>query len=131
MPRRHALRVLRHSSLWLYRAALYALIASVLLVAALVLGLRYWVLPNIDDHRLAIAAAISRAANQRITIGSIQGEWDGLRPRLILQDVRIYDRTGVERLALESVDSTVSWASLLAGEPRFYSIEITASIPRG
>ena len=31
----------------------------------------------------------------------------------------------MERLALESVDSTVSWASLLAGEPRFYSIEIT------
>jgi len=125
MPRRHALRVLRHSSLWLYRAAFYVLIASVLLVAALVLGLRYWVLPNIDDHRLTIAAAISRAANQHITIGSIQGEWDGLRPRLILQDVRLYDRTGVERLALESVDSTVSWASLLAGEPRFYSIEIT------
>jgi uncharacterized protein (TIGR02099 family) len=125
MPLRHALRVLRHSSLWLYRAAFYVLIASVLLVAVLVLGLRYWVLPNIDDHRLAIAAAISRAANQRITIGSIQGEWDGLRPRLILQDVRLYDRTGVERLALESVDSTVSWASLVAGEPRFYSIEVT------
>ncbi len=125
MPRRRAVRALKHSSLWVYRLCLYSLLAGVLLVASLVLGVRYWLLPNIDQYSPQISAAISRAAKQRIVIGMIRGDWDGLRPRLELQDVRLYDAQGRERLALAAVDSTLSWASLLTFEPLFHSIELT------
>ncbi len=89
------------------------------------LGVRYWLLPNIDQYSPQISAAISQAAKQRIVIGTIRGDWDGLRPRLELQDVRLYDAQGRERLVLAAVDSTLSWASLLAFEPLFHSIELT------
>jgi uncharacterized protein (TIGR02099 family) len=125
MPRRRAVRALKHSSLWVYRLCLYALVGSVLLVATCVLAMRYWLLPNIDRYSPQISAAISQAAKQRIVIGEIRGEWDGLRPRLELQDVRLYDAEGREQMALAAVDSTLSWASLLALEPRFHSIELT------
>ncbi len=125
MPRRRAARALKHGSLWIYRLSLYSLLGSVLLVTTSMLAIRYLVLPNIDQYTPQISQAISRAANQRIDIGAIRGDWDGLRPRLELQDVRLYDRQGQERLALASVDSTLSWASLLALEPRFHSIEVS------
>jgi uncharacterized protein (TIGR02099 family) len=125
MPRRRAVRALKHSSLWVYRLCLYSLLAGVLLVATCVLGVRYWLLPNIDQYSPQISAAISRAAKQRIVVGMIRGDWDGLRPRLELQDVRLYDSQGKERLVLAAVDSTLSWASLLAFEPLFHSIELT------
>jgi uncharacterized protein (TIGR02099 family) len=100
-----------------------ALLVTALVLAGAILLLRYWVLPNIGDHRGEIAAAISRAANQRITIGGLEGRWDGFRLRLIIRDLRVHDRTDTERLALAAVDGTLSWASLL-GEVRFHSIEL-------
>ena len=125
MPRRRTARALKHSSLWVYRVCLYALVASVLLAATCMLGVRYWLLPNIDSYSPQISAAISQATRQRIVIGAIRGDWDGLRPRLQLQDVRLYDAQGRERMLLAAVDSTLSWASVLALEPLFHSIELT------
>ena len=120
---RPALRLARHGTLWLYRVVTTTLLIAAIVVGAGALLLRYWVLPNIDDYRDEIAVAISRAAHQRITIGGVEGRWDGLRPRLIARDVRVYDRAGAERLALASVDGTLSWISLL-GEVRFHAIEV-------
>jgi len=89
------------------------------------LAVRYWLLPNVDEYRPRLAQAISRAAHEHIEIGAIEGYWEGWHPRLILRDVKVYDREGVARLALASVDSSLSWRTLLAFEPRFYSIELT------
>lgn len=125
MPRRRAARALKHGSLWMYRLTLYVLVGCALLVGSGMLAVRYWLMPNIGGYTEQISQAISRAANQRIVIGSVLGDWNGLRPRLILRDVRLYDRGGQEQLALDVVDSTLSWASVVALEPRFYSIELT------
>jgi uncharacterized protein (TIGR02099 family) len=95
---------------------------AALLVAAAALLVRFWLLPNIDGYRGEIARAISRAAHEQITIGSLEGHWDGYRPRLVIRDLRVYDRAGAERLVLASVDGTLSWMSLL-GEVRFHAIE--------
>ncbi len=126
MYRRPALRIVKHGSLWIYRLALLTLVSAVLLVGGTLLAVRYWLLPNIDDYRPRLAQAISRAANQRIEIGDLEAEWHGLRPRLILRDVKVYDAGGVERLTLALVDSTLSWRSLLVLQPRFHSIELTS-----
>jgi len=47
-------------------------------VSALVVGgARFWLLPNIENYREAIAHEISSAARQRIAIGWIEGRWSG------------------------------------------------------
>ena len=58
---------LKHGSLWTYRAATYAVLIAGLCFFALVLGLRYLVLPNIDDYREPIARTITRSIGQRQT----------------------------------------------------------------
>ncbi|OGA38442.1 MAG: TIGR02099 family protein [Betaproteobacteria bacterium RIFCSPLOWO2_12_FULL_62_13] len=92
--------------------------------AAIVLSLRYWVLPNVERYREDIAQAVSRAANQRITIGKISANWDGMRPELVLENVTVFDRAGRPVLELSRVDNTLSWLSLPALEPRFHELEI-------
>src|SRR5581483_9216443 len=118
---RSGLRLARHSSLWLTRVVVVALLLAVILVGAAAVLLRQWVLPNINDFRDQVAAAISRAANQRVTIGALEGSWDGLHPRLAIHDLRVYDAAGTERMALATVNGTLSWLSLL-GEVRFQTI---------
>ena len=125
MTARPALRLLRHGSLWLYRAATFALVVAALLIGAGVLLLRYWLLPGVDQYRPQIEAAISRAAEQRITLSAVTGEWEGFRPRLSLHDMRVYDRGGVERLALAKVEGTLSWTTVLVRDVRFHAIELT------
>lgn len=117
------LRAAKHGTLWLYRVTTVALVVVAFLVGSSVLLLRYWVLPGVGAYRAEIAAAISRAAHQRIEIGSVEGRWDGLRPRLTIRDLRIYDRADAQRLHLAAVDGTLAWSSLL-GEVRFYAIEV-------
>ena len=121
---RPALRAVRHSSLWLYRGAMWALLLLGVLFLASALLVRYALLPNIGEYRDEIAQAISRAANQRVTIGGLEGEWDGLRLRLAMHDVRVYDDGGMERLALSAIDAQLSWTSLLVLEPRFHFIQL-------
>lgn len=117
--------MLKTSWRWLYRIAILALLLAGLAFAGAVLALRYWILPDIGQYRQDIAASISRAAGQRVTIGQIGAGWEGLRPHLVLGDVRVYDRQGQTALALQHVEGTLSWWTLLAGEVRLHSLEIS------
>jgi uncharacterized protein (TIGR02099 family) len=124
MPLRFAFNLFKHGSLRVYRLLTFAALTGALVFASMVLTLRYWVLPHIDEYRELIVAGLVRATHQRVEIGRIEGEWDGYRPRLVLRDVSLFDMQGQERLKLEEVDSTLSWLSLFAGELRFNSIEL-------
>ena len=95
----------------------------VMLVALAVLVLRYAVLPNVDDYRLRVAASVSKAAGQKVTIGSMAADWEGLRPRLNLRDVVVYDKAGRAALTLQRVDSTLSWLSVPLWSPRFHALD--------
>ena len=124
MPLRFAFRLFKHGSLWAYRVTTYAVLAAGLAFASLVLLLRYWALPHIDDYRQYIVDGLARAAHLRLQIGRIEGDWEGFRPRLLLRDVSLFDAEGKERLKLEQIDSTLSWLSLFSGDLRFDSIEV-------
>ncbi len=118
--------VAKHCSLWAYRITTLAVVAVGLLFIALVLALRYVVLPNINDYREPIARAITKAAGQRVTIGSIEGSWQGYRPELNLQDVKVYGADDQPALALERVETVLSWFSLLSAELRFDTLSAFA-----
>src|ERR1043165_7650095 len=70
---KHSFTFLKHGSLWTYRAATLSVLASGLIFFSLVLGLRYYLLPHIDEYREPIARAISASVGQRVTIGSLSG----------------------------------------------------------
>lgn len=115
---------LKHGSLWTYRAATYAVLIAGVAFFALVIGLRYLVLPHIDDYRAPIAQTITRAVGQRVTIGSITGSWQGYRPELNLMDVKVFGTDGQPALALDRVETVLSWLSLLSAEWLFDSLAV-------
>ena len=92
--------------------------------AALVLALRFWVLPDIERYREDIVAAMSRGIGLPVRVGAIRAGWLGLRPQIALADVRIYDAQGREALVLSSIENVLAWRSLLHGELRLHSVAI-------
>ncbi len=92
--------------------------------ALLLLTLRYRILPDIERYHEQITAAASAAIGQPLTIGKIEADWDGLRPRLLLSNVQILDKQGHVALNLPRLENTVAWTSLPTAELRFYSLMI-------
>lgn len=88
----------------------------------MVLGLRYLVLPNIQDYKDRIAQQAGQAAGQKITIGDIKASWDGLNPHLDLYQVDLYDSQNRVALSLDHIETSLSWLSLVLAEPRLSSI---------
>jgi len=119
-----ALRWVKKSSIRTTRVLAWTVTVLGLLCAAIVLSLRYWILPNIDSYRDDIAAALSRAANARVTIGHVAGEWQGYRPYLKFENVTVYGKTGEPALELARVESTLSWRTLLTGGVHFHALDI-------
>jgi uncharacterized protein (TIGR02099 family) len=115
---------LRVSSLWAYRILTAFVLAVGLTFAGMVLALRYWILPNVEAYREDIARIVSERARQKVTIGSISANWDGLRPQLVLEQVTVYDTAGRPALELARVDNTLSWFSVPARELRFHALDI-------
>jgi len=92
--------------------------------AVLLLAVRFWILPKVEEHRDQIAAAAARVIGQPVKIGMIEAGWLGLRPQINLSDVRIFDAQGREALVLPSVENVISWRSLLHGELRLRALVI-------
>ncbi len=117
---------LARGSLLIYRIATIAVVLVGLGFLALVIGLRYVVLPHINDYRDPIAQAMTRAVGQRVTIGSISGSWRGYWPEMSFMDVKVLDAQGQPALAFERVSGVLSWQSLPAAEWRFDSLAVDA-----
>ncbi len=92
--------------------------------ALLLLTLRYRILPDIERYHDQITAAASATIGQPLIVGGIAADWDGLRPRLLLSDVKILDKQGKVVLSLPRLENTVAWTSLPTAELRFHSLLI-------
>ncbi|MBY0577479.1 MAG: TIGR02099 family protein [Burkholderiales bacterium] len=99
-------------------------VAVFFVLASLILILRYWFLPNIENYHADIARTISAAIGEKVAIGSIEADWMGVSPHLILRNVRILDESGQAALTLDRVENSLSWLTFLTGEIRFASLEI-------
>src|SRR5688572_22869414 len=106
------------------RAIEFAAWALFFLFAAVVLALRFWLLPDIERYREDIVAAVSQAIGLPVRVGAIEAGWLGLRPQVTLSDVRISDAQGREALVLPSVENVLAWRSLLRGELRLHRVAI-------
>jgi uncharacterized protein (TIGR02099 family) len=92
--------------------------AAVTLFAAfcvLLLVIRLFVFPRIEDYRDRIVATLSAELGQPVAIAAIATGWDGWNPRLTVSGFQIRDRahpTDDPLVDLPSVDFVVSWTSL-------------------
>lgn len=102
----------------------WVLVAGYFLFAGVFLGLRYWLLPNIGRYSDLIERSVSEAVGERVTIGSVQAGWEGLRPEINLANVRIHDREGRVALSLPVIEAVVGWSSLIYGTLRFESLTL-------
>ncbi len=92
--------------------------------AAVMLGIRYYVLPDIDRYRPWIESGVSRAVGQRVTIGHASGAWSGYRPSLKLDGIVVYDRENRPALELGHVEATLALRSVLWAELRLHALII-------
>lgn len=117
-------RWFKSCSLWGYRLLTWGILASGFLFAAIILTLRYWILPDIAAYRDDIAQTLSRSLQQRVSIGGIAANWDGLRPQLALSQVVVHDAGGRPALELPRVDATLSWRSAALLQINFHALDV-------
>lgn len=123
---KRALLFAGHSANYLARLMFLMTMVLVILGAAIIITLRYWVLPDIERYHDQIESVVAYAIGQKVEVGRISADWNGLRPRLSFSDTRIFDPQGQVALSLPHVENVVGWSSLLTGELRLYSLEIEA-----
>ncbi len=96
------------------------------ILALAFVGLRYLVLPKVDDYRTDIERLLSVGIALPVSIASIDARWHGLRPSLALRGFVVRDGEGRPALALDRVDADIAWTSLLALQLRLDKLEIVA-----
>ena len=108
----------------LYRILRWTALILVVGFIGIILILRYWILPDIERYHADITSAASNAVGRPLHIGQIKADWNGLRPRLLLSDVRILDEHGRTALALPMLRNTIAWSTLIAGALRIQTLEL-------
>jgi uncharacterized protein (TIGR02099 family) len=114
-------RRFRRPLLWVSLIAYFAF-------AGILLSLRYAVLPHIADYRADIERALGNAIDLPVTIGGIQADWQGLRPRLLLNHIDVADKAGRPALSFDRVEAVLGWSSLLHLGLRLHRLEIDAPV---
>ncbi len=92
-------------------------------LALAVLGVRYWLLPNIDQFRPYIAQQLSLALDTEVSVAAVSAEWPGLNPSLALKDVVLMDPQGQTVFSVPAVQARLSWRSLFGLQPRFIDLQ--------
>lgn len=108
---RHTLRVLAVVALVLY-----------FVVAVLLLGLRYVVLPHVDDFRPRIEKLVSGKIHADFRIGKLAPHWSGFQPGIDVSNLTIRDRHGQVALSVPHATASVSWRSIVLLEPLLSSV---------
>jgi uncharacterized protein (TIGR02099 family) len=117
---RTANTVTHHTLAFVFKSA----VVVYFIFCAIVLSLRYIVLPNVDNYKPEIEQLASRAIGNRVTIDALDASWHGMHPRLSLRNVIIHDKSGNNALTLPEVDATLSWWSFAAGDLRLHRLLI-------
>ncbi|HEY4803985.1 MAG TPA: DUF3971 domain-containing protein, partial [Paraburkholderia sp.] len=110
---RHTLRVLAVIALVLY-----------FIVGVLLLGLRYVVLPRVDNFRPRIEQLVSEKIHADFRIGKLAPHWSGFEPGIDISNLTIRDRHGKVALDVPHATASVSWRSVVLLEPLLSSIVV-------
>ena len=93
--------------------------------AATMLGVRYLVLPHINEWRPEIEKRLSKALEADVTMGEIAASWSGLNPTLALENLRLRDQhSNLELLYVPDAFAVVSWRSIFNLDLRLRKLEV-------
>ena len=116
--------MIKKSLIWSYRVAYIALGTFVFLGLLSIIVLRYFVLPHIDNYKPNIVQGLSQVLGQKVIIGNIYANWDGLNPHISVFNVDIYDQQNRVALSLGHIEGSLSWTSIPLFSPRLASFSI-------
>lgn len=111
------------------KAILSALAFIYLLLALLVLAIRFVVLPHVDDYREELFAALSRSAGIKITASKLSPAWESLHPAVEIEGLEIHAPEGeasARGLLIPKARGEFSWTSLARLTPIFHRLIIEA-----
>lgn len=118
--------MVKKSLLWIYRISLWLISILILVVLGIVLTVQLFLFPNVDLYKDKIAAFASQTSNQKVIIGHIKADWQGINPHLSLANIDIFDAENRPALQLTNIDVLISWFSLGKLEPHLAELKIHA-----
>jgi uncharacterized protein (TIGR02099 family) len=118
--------MVKKSLLWFWRATLWVVAIACLIMLIAALTIQFWIMPNIARYKNDIAAVASKATKQKVAIGNITADWQGINPHLKLSNIDLFDTQGRVALRLTQTDVLISWLSLPMLEPHLAKLAIHA-----
>ncbi len=115
-----ALSPLRHLPMLCWRG----LWLSLLLLGLALLGVRYWLAPQVAGKRAEIETALSVQLGLPVKIAALQASWHGLHPELRIQGMQVLDQQQRVALELPQVDAAIAWSSLWRWRPVLARLEL-------
>ncbi|TAG84021.1 MAG: hypothetical protein EAZ21_01185, partial [Betaproteobacteria bacterium] len=106
------------------RTLFWLTLATVALFLGVIALTRFWLVPNADSFRPQIVEELSRLTKQRVALGSFDAGWNGWSPEFKVTRLQVLDAKGRALLELPEVETTISWRSIFAFEPRLSSLTI-------
>ncbi len=92
--------------------------------AAVFLGLRYVVLPHVNEYKTEIEKLASESIGKNVRFSKISASWYGLQPKVDLENVTLSDDEGKEYVRLKNVSAIVSWWSVPLMDLRLASLVV-------
>ncbi|MEZ5651211.1 MAG: YhdP family protein [Burkholderiaceae bacterium] len=105
---------------WLRRLAWAGLIL-IALMAALLLLVRSWVLPDLEHFRPALESQLSQQLGVQVRIEKLSGHLEGFSPAIALDKLQLEDG-GL--LTIDGMAAIVDWRGLLRGRLRFEELQV-------
>lgn len=119
-PPQHHHPVLRR----VFKGVLAIAIAAYFIAAAAFLGLRYLLLPRIDEYRPRIEAFVSQKLHAELRIGRLAPHWSGMQPGVDISRLTIRGRDGRVALSVPHATAALSWRSLARFAPTLSSLVV-------
>lgn len=101
-----------------------ALLVCYVLIVIVMLGIRYWLLPHIDQWRTPIAYVLSSVTNSEVKIGHLKGQWQGVTPEIHVFDVYVKDHELTESIHIPYMMARIKWRGLLQKQLHFSQLLI-------
>ncbi|MEK9867524.1 MAG: hypothetical protein VW621_07645, partial [Betaproteobacteria bacterium] len=95
---------------------LWGLAAACVVASVVVLTVKFYLVPNLDQFREQIEAVVVESSGQPLTFEEIEASWSGLNPVFRLSNVRLKDESRENNFSFSELYVEISSLSLLKGE---------------
>ncbi|WP_370263372.1 YhdP family protein [Limnobacter sp.] len=106
------------------RALFWVLVALYVPLCLALIGLKWWLLPEIDRYRPQLQGYLQQQTGLPIQLGELQAQWKGLGPQVVVRQVALRTPQGDIGMAATGVRMDWSLLSLLTFRPRLNNLEL-------